>query len=371
MSDSICEIVDIEQGTPEWHKWRRTGVTATCSPILMGAPGAMKTPYQLYLQYAGLLASEDLSAIKQVDAGNKLEALARSYCENELGQIASPFCVRHAKYPFMIASLDGQLDDRSVLEIKNLSEKKHLAILEQGSASPEFKYYFWQVQHQLFVTGAPQAYLVFWSAKDQPKIFLIKPNQTAFNRLFAACKEFWERLEEKVAPAFDKQQDILLISDAEILAQTSEFTAPDDLSARIADIRRQVANVRAKEVEFEAVKAQLSDLEETLKASIQGLAIGLGFNSNDPIRIDGFGFRYLESKVKGRTNWKMISERLNATAEQYPDCVTQESLRSTLSVYEYDASPEDSVYVPPEAFKPIVAEGDALPDVADTALLLF
>lgn len=123
MSDSICEIVDIEQGTPEWHKWRRTGVTATCSPILLGAPGAMKTPYQLYLQYAGLLASEDLSAIKQVDAGNKLEALARSYCESELGQIASPFCVRHAKYPFMIASLDGQLDDRSVLEIKNLSEK--------------------------------------------------------------------------------------------------------------------------------------------------------------------------------------------------------------------------------------------------------
>ncbi|ENY6785176.1 hypothetical protein ACF1CY_002640 [Providencia rettgeri] len=87
MSDSICEIVDIEQGTPEWHKWRRTGVTATCSPILLGAPGAMKTPYQLYLQYAGLLASEDLSAIKQVDAGNKLEALARSYCESELGQI--------------------------------------------------------------------------------------------------------------------------------------------------------------------------------------------------------------------------------------------------------------------------------------------
>ncbi|MEY0604427.1 DNA recombinase, partial [Providencia huaxiensis] len=199
-------------------------------------------------------------------------------------------------------------------------------------------------QHQLFVTGAPQAYLVFWSAKDQPKIFLIKPNQGAFTRLFAACKEFWERLNQKVAPAFDKQQDILLVSDADILAQTSEFTAPDDLSARIADIRRQVANVRAKEAEFEAVKAQLSNLEETLKASIQGLATGLGFKSTDPVRIDGFGFRYLESKVKGRTNWKMIAERLNVTAEQYPDCVTQESLRSSLSVYEYEASPEDSVY---------------------------
>ncbi|MFV4797947.1 YqaJ viral recombinase family protein [Citrobacter freundii] len=117
MSD-IYEVVDVVQGSKEWLEWRKTGVTATCSPILLEEAGATKTPYELYLQYAGLIKAEDLSVIKQVDAGKKLEALARSYCEKEIGQIALPFCVRNKKYPYMIASLDGQFDDGSILEIR-------------------------------------------------------------------------------------------------------------------------------------------------------------------------------------------------------------------------------------------------------------
>ena len=122
MSD-IYEVVDVVQGSKEWLEWRKTGVTATCSPILLEEAGATKTPYELYLQYAGLIKAEDLSVIKQVDAGKKLEALARSYCEKEIGQIALPFCVRNKKYPYMIASLDGQFDDGSILEIKGRCEQ--------------------------------------------------------------------------------------------------------------------------------------------------------------------------------------------------------------------------------------------------------
>ncbi|HHC5227469.1 TPA: hypothetical protein ACN5P3_004235 [Citrobacter freundii] len=68
MSD-IYEVVDVVQGSKEWLEWRKTGVTATCSPILLEEAGATKTPYELYLQYAGLIKAEDLSVIKQVDAG--------------------------------------------------------------------------------------------------------------------------------------------------------------------------------------------------------------------------------------------------------------------------------------------------------------
>ncbi len=35
MSD-IYEVVDVVQGSKEWLEWRKTGVTATCSPILLG-----------------------------------------------------------------------------------------------------------------------------------------------------------------------------------------------------------------------------------------------------------------------------------------------------------------------------------------------
>ncbi len=83
----------------------------------------------------------------------------------------------------MIASLDGQFDDGSILEIKNLCESKHLSILQLETKSPEFRYYYWQVQHQLLTTGAPQAYLVFWSATDQTKVFKIMPSKKAFYRV--------------------------------------------------------------------------------------------------------------------------------------------------------------------------------------------
>lgn len=41
MSD-IYEVVDVVQGSKEWLEWRKTGVTATCSPILLEEAGATK-----------------------------------------------------------------------------------------------------------------------------------------------------------------------------------------------------------------------------------------------------------------------------------------------------------------------------------------
>ncbi|MDB6373978.1 lambda-exonuclease family protein [Photorhabdus bodei] len=365
----VCEVVDVEQGTPEWHAWRKTGVTATCTPILLKIKGATKTPYQLYLQYAGLLESEDLSAIKQVDAGKKLEALARKYCEDKLDQIATPFCVRNKQYPFMIASLDGQLNDGSVLEIKNLSIKKHLAILQQGTNSPEFQYYYWQCQHQLFVTSAPQAYLVFWSATDQPKIFKIMPSQSAFNRLLAVCTEFWQCVMRKVAIPFDKENDVLLVSDAAIMEQTKEFATPNDLTVRVLDLRRQVKALQLIESEFKKIEEKKAQFKAAMKVSIQGLALALGFASNDPVRIDGFGFRYLEKPVKGKINWKMIAEQLNIDPEKFPDCVGQPSIHASLSVYEYDTTGIDSIYIPQNDTKDIISIGEELEDVTGSMLM--
>ncbi len=369
----VMQVVDVEQGSPEWLLWRKSGVTATCTPILVNAAGCTKTPYQLYLQYVGLLAPEDLSAIKQVDVGNKCEQLARDWAEKRYGQIGLPLCVSHRDYPFMIASLDGIFDNNYLLEIKNLSEAKHLSILEKGIKSEEFQYYYWQVQHQLFVTGSPGAYLLFWSAKDEPKIFFIQASDRAHAQLLKVCSAFWESVVSKTAPTFDKRKDILLISDAEILKQTPDITPPPDLESRVLDLRRQVADLRKIESEMETLRSRLDNHEDLVKASVQGLAFSLGFKPSDPVRIDGFGIRHIETICKGKTSWKAIAEKLDPKVDpdNFPDCVSAESRRIKLTTYEYSPSSLDSVLFTATTNTSVVSEGSHLPVSDDESSVLI
>lgn len=338
--NNVMEVVDIEQGTPEWLEWRKTGVTATCAPVLMGASGAMKTPYELYLLYTGMIVPEDLSVIKQVRSGIINEPLARAWAERERGQLGLPLCVRNKHHPYMIASLDGFFDDGYLLEIKNLATQKHLEIITSGSKSKEFRYYYWQVQHQLLVSGAPGAFLLFWSSKETPKTFLIKPNHEIHAKLIDASKKFYDCVKDRVAPPFDDEKDVLLISDAEIMKQTKGFSIPSDLDVRIAKIRSNV-------IELEKAKAEVNRLEALTKADISGLSVALGFKQGKPVRIDGFGVRYLESVSQGSLNWKSVALKLspNANQEIYPDCVNAPKITSRLTTYEYKITGSDSIAV--------------------------
>ncbi|PHM72205.1 lambda-exonuclease family protein [Xenorhabdus sp. KJ12.1] len=365
--NSVMVVVDVEQGTPEWLEWRKTGVTATCAPILMRVKEATKTPYQLYLQYIGLLEPEDLSVIPQVRAGKLNEPLARAWAEEKYGQISQPLCVSHRDYPYMIASLDGQFDDMNLLEIKNLSTQKHLDILKNKEYSLEFRYYFWQVQHQLFVTGAPGAYLLFWSAKDEPIVFYIKPNIGVQEELLKRSTSFFDSVKCKVAPVFNTEKDVLLIEDAEILKQTLGFYVPDDLDVRMSALRGHTAAL-------EKAKAEVERLEKLTKADIAGLADSLGFRPEDLVRIDGFGIRYIESVAKGTTNWKNLAKKLdpNVDPAQHPDCVNNDRKIYKLTTYEYVPTSSDTIAVAvPDAVKqsPRVFVPDTQNIVSQTSIL--
>ncbi|MGV7963755.1 hypothetical protein QPK13_22640 [Photorhabdus tasmaniensis] len=210
---------------------------------------------------------------------------------------------------------------------------------------------------------------MFWSATDQPKIFKIMPSQSAFNRLLAVCTEFWQCVMRKVAIPFDKENDVLLVSDAAIMEQTKEFATPNDLTVRVLDLRRQVKALQLIESEFKKIEEKKAQFKAAMKVSIQGLALALGFASNDPVRIDGFGFRYLEKPVKGKINWKMIAEQLNIDPEKFPDCVGQPSIHASLSVYEYDTTGIDSIYIPQNDTKDIISIGEELEDVTGSMLM--
>ena len=43
------KIIPIEQQSPEWFEWRKTGITASDMPIIMGV-SPYKTPWQLWAE---------------------------------------------------------------------------------------------------------------------------------------------------------------------------------------------------------------------------------------------------------------------------------------------------------------------------------
>lgn len=338
----LMDVVDVEQGTQEWLEWRKSGVTATCAPILIGADGALKTPYELYLNYVGLLAADDLSYIKQVRAGKVLEPLARSYAERIHGQISLPLCVRHPQHHHIISSLDGVFDDDSLLEIKNISTEKHLDLLRLGVKSPDFAYYYWQCQHQLLTTGSPGVHLLFWSAKDQPKEFFIKPDLRVHRKLLQLSTEFFDCVRNRTAPPFDYAKDVLLISDAEILRQTKGFKVPENLATHVTRLYKTVSGL-------EAAKAEVARLEALSKAQAAGLADALGFGPSDTVRFDGFGVRYLETEIKGSINWKSLANKLlhDIDVTEHQDCYNASKKSTKITTYEYIQTQSDIISLEP------------------------
>lgn len=139
------KIIDVVQGTDEWHAWRSTGIGASDSAAVLGKSD-FKTAYQLFLEMTGRVPR--FTGNIATNAGKESEEKARSMFEMMHGDFETfePICVQHPIYDFMLASLDGFNKNQSrLLEIKYPSEKSHLIALS-GNV-PE--HYQIQMQHQL------------------------------------------------------------------------------------------------------------------------------------------------------------------------------------------------------------------------------
>ena len=105
-------IVQLVQGSAEWHAHRRTHRNASETAIVLGL-SPWVTPYQLWQQKLGLVEQEVNKAMLR---GTQLEPAARAAYEAQTGQVMQPLVLVDGDYS---ASLDGiTLAGDRVLEIK-------------------------------------------------------------------------------------------------------------------------------------------------------------------------------------------------------------------------------------------------------------
>lgn len=148
------QVVNLIQGSPEWHAHRRNHFNASDAPAMLGV-SKYTTRDQLLHQYAtGLTKEVDAGTQKLFDDGHKFEALARQLAEKIIGDELSPMVATEGK---LSASFDGITFEGDVIfEHKTLNNELRAAIRRKGGNANDFlaPMYKIQMEQQLMISGA-------------------------------------------------------------------------------------------------------------------------------------------------------------------------------------------------------------------------
>lgn len=185
------KIIELEQGTDEWHKWRLQGIGASEAPMILGI-SKYKSAHKLWQEKTGAIETkDDWNFI--FEKGKAIEAKARAYFEIMNDKECPPCCMEMDEFPFIRASLDGyNVKENFALEIKYVGKDA------MGEAiTPQ---HYAQVQHQMMVCGAKD--LTFIRSNDGKtfKADVIKMDEPFIEKLLADEIKFWVMVENRQEP---------------------------------------------------------------------------------------------------------------------------------------------------------------------------
>lgn len=197
--------------TKEQLEERRSGIGGSDAATVLGI-NPYTTAYELYLDKLGEAPPEDKNFLKESRYwGSVLEEPVAVRATEEMGykiQKANQM-IRSKKHPFMLANIDrkvvGLEDKRRIgLEIKTAARPDGWG--ETGSDEIP-AYIMCQVQHYLAVTEYDHWDLAVLIGNRDFRMYRINPIESIIAELVDAEQEFWDRVQNKVAPEPDWQSE--------------------------------------------------------------------------------------------------------------------------------------------------------------------
>lgn len=182
-------LVNLQQGSVEWLKWRNEGIGASDAPTIM-RENPWTSPETLLREKAEMIRRREANSA--MERGTAMEPAARKAYMAQTGVAVSPACLQHTQYPWMRASVDGisQSGDH-VVEIKCGISSYRVACNGQV---PD--YYYGQLQHILQVTGL--TCINYWAYNEQGGgiLLAVARDEDYIARLFEEEQNFWRMLSE-------------------------------------------------------------------------------------------------------------------------------------------------------------------------------
>ena len=149
MSDLI--VHHVEQGSDEWHRLRRSHCCSSDAPAMMGV-SRYKSRSALLAEMRTGEAAQPAASEYILERGHQAERAARTIADQIIGEEMYPAVMSRTIDGIpMLASLDGITMSRSMIWEHKLASAR---LLEQIEAQELEPHYYWQLEHQLAVTGA-------------------------------------------------------------------------------------------------------------------------------------------------------------------------------------------------------------------------
>ena len=254
-----------KQGSDAWLAARREKFNASETPALFGLnPWKPRNALELAHLKFGDLVIEDNPAMRR---GRELEGKVREMLEWEHDRVFAPVVIESLEDPRFRASMDGlTLEGDLGIEIK-VSDKTY-DMVKSGSIP---KHYWYQVQHQLFVSGASAIIFAAYSPSQPDPLA-----QMTIERDDEAIAEIREKWDE-----FEKEFVGKELPPLEVEREDFEW------SELVAD--------------YKAAKSKLEVAEERFKQAKQRLIEAAG-----GVKTHGFGITVTPVKQAGRIKYAAI-----------------------------------------------------------------
>ncbi|EAI4316389.1 hypothetical protein A0X14_01755 [Campylobacter coli] len=154
------KIIDLEQGSVEWLKFRKGKIGASMVASCVGIKGAFNSKEEARDIILGLKEVYQNEAMRR---GNEYEPLIRARVEFLHSVSITPVVLQSLENEMFIASLDG-IDENGVIYEFKYSQDEYDFI--KKNKKPSDKYYA-QVQFQLYISGKEKCIFVAMNKEEE------------------------------------------------------------------------------------------------------------------------------------------------------------------------------------------------------------
>lgn len=270
------QIINVIQGSPEWHAHRAQSLNASDAPAMMGC-SPYKTRAQLVREMAtGVTPEVDPATQRRFADGHRFEALARPLAEQIIGEELFPV-VGFVDGPGgcrLSASFDGlTMDEFTAFEHKSLNDDLRRTFDDIETIAPEHRensamkslplHYRIQMEQQLAVSGAERVLFVAsaWRWDSDAEAYLLTEMRHCWYTGDPALRKQivtgWEVLLQEVAEYKPEQEQPALVLE--------QARTPETLPALLIEVSGSVtrSNLEPFKAHALAVIAEIkTDLQD-------------------------------------------------------------------------------------------------------------
>lgn len=249
----------------EWLALRRRGIGGSDASIICGI-NKYKSVIELWMDKTGQTVEDEDS--EAAYWGRTIEPIIREEFSKRSGFTVRtvPYMLQHGKYKFMLANVDGEVDDPQYGAC--IFEAKTATIFKSAEWDVEIpEEYYLQVQHYMAVTGYKGAYIAALIGGNRFVWKFIQRDEKVIELLIILEERFWKYVKDKEIPPLDgseasKQLLAKLYPEAE---DTKTIELPEEALLQIhiyEDAAREEKKiVEQKEEAANKLKAMLMDAE--------------------------------------------------------------------------------------------------------------